>query len=350
MRVGVDATELRPGAVGGVRTAVYLLLEALRQHAPDLELLALAPEPVETPRAIRSVATGGPLRPLLWRRSRQLRRHAKGLDLFHSPVTAFPDTLGVPVTATVHELPFVENFRLEGQWRALVQQYWLARALERCRGLVAPTETTLRQLRVAHPAAPRVTRVVPHPAPAVEGRPASDHDGSLLYVGRLDKRKCVEALLEGAGGAVPGELRLAGPQPPRARRRIERAAARLGLASRVRFLGVVDPVALDDLYRRACVVGLLSASEGFGFPVLEALGRGVPVVVAKGTGAAEVGGAAALAVAPERREEVAAAFRRAATLEYREKTAVDGPARAMQFTLERTARGYLEVFQRAVGG
>ncbi len=348
MRIGVDATELREGAVGGVRTAVYLLLDALRNYAPDVELQALAPEPVETPRGVRCVATGGPRRPLFWRRSRQLRRHLRGLDLFHSPVTAVPNAR-IPVTATVHEIPFVEDYRLEGQWRALAQEYWLARAMARCRGLVAPTRTTLHQLGVAHPAAPRITAVVPHPAPPVD-RTSHGHDGSLLFVGRLDKRKCVEALLEGASGAVAGEIRLAGEQPERRRRAIEEVAARAGVLDRVRFLGVVDAIALDDLYCRACVVGLLSASEGFGFPVLEALARGVPVVVARGTGAAEVGGAAALAVDPADRGEVGAALRTAATPGHREKVAAEGPARAMEFTPERTARGYLEVFQRALGG
>ncbi|HEX5135571.1 MAG TPA: glycosyltransferase [Planctomycetota bacterium] len=348
MKLGIDATELHPGAVGGVRTAVRLLLAALRQYAPDVEIHALAPEEVETPRGVRAVATGGPRRPFLWRRSRQLRRHLRGLDLFHSPVTAFPDT-PVPVTATVHELPFVENFRLEGQGRALVQEYWLARAMTRCRAIVAPTQATLRQLAIAHPAAPRITTVVPHPAPPVE-RTSHGHDGSLLYVGRLDKRKCVEALLEGASGAVPGEIRLAGPQAARRRRAIEDVAERLGLLGRVRFLGVVDANMLDDLYCRAAVVGLLSASEGFGFPVLEALARAVPVVVAKGTGAAEVGGGAAIAVDPLDREEVAKALREAASPAHRERIAVEGPSRAMEFTAERTARGYLEVFQRALGG
>jgi len=350
MRIGIDATELRPGAVGGVRTAILLLFDAFHLHAPDVELVAFAPEPVETPRGVRCVGTGGPTRPFLWRRSRHLRRALRDIDVFHSPVTAFPDTDGLPVTATVHELPFVENFRLEGQRRALAQEYWLARAMARCKALVAPTEATLRQMRIAHPAAARVTHVVPHPAPPVEGRPADTHDGSLLFVGRLDKRKSVEALLSGAADAAIEEIRLVGPQPGRQRRRVEDVAIQLGIEKRVRFLGIVDDLLLDDLYRRACVVGLLSASEGFGFPVLEALGRGVPVVVAKGTGAAEVGGEAALAVDPASRSQVADALRRATAPEHRARIAVEGPARAMAYTPQRTARGYLEVFQRALGG
>ena len=51
MRVGVDATELVPGAVGGVRTAAYLLLDALRKHAAGVEVVALAPGPVGASRS-----------------------------------------------------------------------------------------------------------------------------------------------------------------------------------------------------------------------------------------------------------------------------------------------------------
>jgi len=349
VKVGIDASELRNGAVGGVRTAVWLLLDALHRNAPGVELTALAPEAVDVPEGVRMVATGGPRHPRRWRRSRALRRALAGLDLFHSPVTAFPLLPGPVYTATVHELPFTVNFRLEGPTRALVQWFWLSRAMGRCAALVAPSEATLRQMRLAHPAVHRITHVVPHPAPPAPAHEQHGHDGSILFVGRLEKRKAVEALLGGAA-AVDGEIRLVGPPRETDRMRIERLADRLGIGSRVNFLGVVDDESLDYFYRKACVVGLVSASEGFGFPVLEALARGVPVVVAEGTGAAEVGGDAVLAVDTTDRDAIAAALRRAADPAYRERVRVQGPARAMHFTPERTARGYVEMFRRALGG
>jgi len=347
MRVGIDVTELRPGAVGGVATGLRLLLDALRRHAPEVELVAYAPRPVDVPAGVAMVATGGPETPRRWRRSGALRRHARGLDLFHSPVTAFPELEGPAVTATVHELPFVENVRLEGEARALVQWYWLSRAMSRCRALVAPSRATLRQIGLAHPAARRLTHVVPHPAPPTPAHEQKAHEGYLLFVGRLDRRKRVEALLQGAA-ALSASVRLVGPQTELGRIRIERVAERLGLRERVRFLGRVDDATLDELYRKALLVALLSASEGFGFPVLEALQRGVPVVVAEGTGAAEVGGDAALAACLTSRRAVAAALTRAAEPAWRAHVAVRGPARALEFTAERTARGYVEVFRRAL--
>jgi glycosyltransferase involved in cell wall biosynthesis len=54
-------------------------------------------------------------------------------------------------------------------------------------------------------------------------------------------------------------------------------AARLGLASRVHWLGWVDDGVVEALYRRATCVVFPSLTEGFGLPVLEAMARGVPV-------------------------------------------------------------------------
>jgi len=208
----------------------------------------------------------------------------------------------------------------------------------------------LRQVYLAHPAAAEIAEVVAHAAPPVVGGgdEPREHDSSLLFVGRLDRRKCVEAFLEAARG-VEGQIRLVGPQPERDRRRILKTARRLGIVERVLFLGQVSDETLDRLYRKASAVSLVSLSEGFGFPVLEALARGVPVVVVEGTGAAEVGGDAALAVQPTRPDRIAEALQRARDPGYRESIARRGPARVREFTPQRTAEGYRELFRRALG-
>lgn len=347
IRVGIDASELKPGAVGGVPTAIRLLLRALKGHAPGVEPIAVAPREIEAPPGVEVRVTGGPARSRPWRRSRALRRAVSDLDLFHSTVTAFPDLPDKPVTATVHELPFVVDYHYEGQRRALAQWRWLSHALGRCAALVAPSRVTLDQMVTAHPAAWRVTTVVPHPAPPAPDHEQHGHDGSILFVGRLDRRKCVESLIRGAAGSG-GEIRLVGAHAARRRDEIERVARACGAFDRLRFLGVVDAEALDRLYGCARVVVLCSASEGFGFPVLEALARSVPVIVSRDTGAAEVAGEAALLVDPGDADQITAAIERTGEAEWRGRIARVGPARALEFSPERTARGYAEVFARAL--
>ncbi|AVT29293.1 hypothetical protein C6361_07080 [Plantactinospora sp. BC1] len=74
------------------------------------------------------------------------------------------------------------------------------------------------------------------------------------------------------------------------------------------LLGAVQDGALQALYRRAGAVVSLSASEGFGFPPLEALAAGAPVVAADIPTYRELLGAAARLVDPDDVEATARAI------------------------------------------
>ena len=347
MRIGFDVSELG-GPPGGVRTAIRLILAALQKYEPSIELVALAPRETRVPKGVRMVATGGPQRPRYWRKSHALAEAAERLDLFHSPVLAHPVFESTPVVVTVHELPFVVSHRLEGARAALVQWRWLTRAMGRCAAIVAPSRATLEQIRAVHPGAVRITEVIPHPAPFVDEM-QHDHDGSLLFLGRFDRRKAVRKLLAGCAQAE-GSVLLVGPQDPERRTELEALVRKLGIEDRVQFVGEVDDSMRNFLYRKAGVVALVSQSEGFGFPVLEALGRGVPVMVARGTGAAEIGGEAVLVVDPNRPEEIADAWRTALETEHRAVVRTRGPARLLEFGPERVAKAYKELWRRALAG
>ena len=345
MRIGFDVSELG-GAPGGVRTAIELLLAALHKYEAGIELVAIAPRETKVPRGVRMVATGGPQRPRYWRRSHALAEAAEKIDLFHSPVLAHPVFERTPVVVTVHERPFVVSHRLEGIGAALAQWRWLTRAMARCKAIVVPSRATLEQIRSVHPGAVRMTEIIPHPAPYVDEM-QHDHDGSLLFLGRLDRRKAVAKLLAGCA-QCEGQIRLAGPHDSARKAELERLVSKLGLQERVEFAGEVDLAMRNFLYRKAGVVALVSQSEGFGFPVLEALGRGVPVMVGRNTGAAEIGGNAVLPVDPNKPDQIAAAWRTALETEHRAFVRTQGPARLLQFQPEKVAKAYKELWRGAL--
>jgi len=81
---------------------------------------------------------------------------------------------------------------------------------------------------------------------------------------------------------------------------------------RVRYLGFVRDDELASLYRGARCVAYVSRYEGFGFPVLEALACGAPVVAADLPPIREFADGAAFMVDPSDPDAIAAALTEAA--------------------------------------
>ncbi|MHB8655246.1 MAG: glycosyltransferase family 4 protein [Terriglobia bacterium] len=120
---------------------------------------------------------------------------------------------------------------------------------------------------------------------------------------------------------------------------------REGLASRVITPGYVAPEPLARLYQAASVFLFPSLEEGFGFPVLEAMTYGVPVVTANTSSLPEVGGDAALYADPHDPTQIAAQVRR--TVEdgdLRARLIRDGLARAREFSWSKAAQATLKIY------
>lgn len=134
--------------------------------------------------------------------------------------------------------------------------------------------------------------------------------GRVLCVSAMAPHKGVETLVEAV--ARLRDLRpapflvLAGGWPDRRYEgRIRALVARLGLGGCVQFAGHLSREDLLREYVRADVFALLSLSESFGIPGLEAQAFGTPVVCARTGAMSEVYGEGAHVVAP--RDPVAAA-------------------------------------------
>jgi len=104
----------------------------------------------------------------------------------------------------------------------------------------------------------------------------------ILSVGRLDRAKRVDLLLEAA--ALDGNLHVvvAGEGPDRDR--LERLSAKRGLNGRVRFAGRVAEDELVDLYARCLAVFYAPIDEDFGLVPYEAFLSEKPVVTTRDAG------------------------------------------------------------------
>jgi glycosyltransferase involved in cell wall biosynthesis len=130
---------------------------------------------------------------------------------------------------------------------------------------------------------------------------------------------------------------------------IRAVIAQSPFSSDIRCLGFVDNDALPMLYRAATVFVYPSLFEGFGFPPLEAMACGCPVLCSTRGALGEIVGDAAATVDPE---DVPALQTRLATLAsdpaWRSKLRATGLARAQHFDWQRTVSKTLEVYATAL--
>ena len=127
-----------------------------------------------------------------------------------------------------------------------------------------------------------------------------------------------------------------------------RAAANASPASQdIRFLGFVADAELPTLYRAANAFVYPSLFEGFGFPPVEAMACGCPVISSARGALAEVVGEAAAIVEPEDTEDIARQLQRVAADErIRNSLVAAGYENARRFDWQATARGVLRCTTR----
>ena len=120
----------------------------------------------------------------------------------------------------------------------------------------------------------------------------------------------------------------------------------LQLGTRCLLLNNLGDEELRQLYSLAEVFVFPSLHEGFGWPPLEAMARGCPVVTAKRASLPEVCGDAVLYCEPDDPAQLAAAIRTLLTdPELRARMSQAGRMRAQQFSWTKTAQRLLELLQ-----
>ena len=125
-----------------------------------------------------------------------------------------------------------------------------------------------------------------------------------------------------------------------------RAVHELGLTGRVRFLTSVEDDDLVALYSLAQVMAFPSVYEGFGFPPLEAMACGAPVISSNAASLPEICGDAALLIPPMDVAEWVRALQRVLTDDaLRRDLAARGPKQAAKFTWAATAQATQAVYQ-----
>ncbi len=284
------------------------------------------------------------------------------VDVFHSINAAIlPQRRGGRVV-TVHDLTCLLFPQFHPLDRRVLFRLSVRRAARLADAIIVPSAATGRDLAARFPMARAKVHVVPHaPSPAFAPRRPEDclpvlarhglaQQDYLLFVGNVEPRKNLQALLE-----AYGLMRKAGDRAPRLviaggpgwkNRSIHETAQTSPFASDIRFLGYVPDGDLPALVSGALAFVYPSLYEGFGLPPLEAMASGTPVITSNRSSLPEVVGDAALVVDPDDRAALADAMARLASdATLREDLRARGLDRARRFSWDETARRTIEVYE-----
>jgi glycosyltransferase involved in cell wall biosynthesis len=366
-RVALNALFLDPAVSGGPETYIRGLVPALARAYPALELIVLTTR--RGARALRADAWMDFARVLHLpadegQRGRRLLAEQVlaagaarrwGADLIHSLASTGPVRPLTRSVVTLHDVTFT-RIRTFSPLTTLAMRTVVAGAARSADVLISGSMAARDEACAALGLDRARFAVIPHgagrppvtaPAPSGPLRERLRLDGRrvVLCVGAVRPHKNQRVLVE-ALPWLPGDvaLVLAGVHE-RGADALPGLAARLGVGDRLHMPGYLPDAEVETLWGMAACLAFPTRGEGFGLPVLEAMGRGVPVACSDLPVLREVGAGVARYFPPHDPAAAAVAIRGAMA----DKSARDrGRARAAEFSWEAAARGTHAAYERAL--
>jgi glycosyltransferase involved in cell wall biosynthesis len=297
LRVAIDATSLLDAHPTGVGVFTRELIGGLAdRHDLDLRAFAvswrgrgrlpgLLPAGVDVAR--RPMAAR-PLREVWGRIDRPpIEWWTGAIDVVHGPNFVVPPAARAAEVVTIHDLTFVRFPELSSS-ATLAYPTLVRRAIGRGAWIHTDSAFVADEVRATFAVDPERVVTVPLGAPAVggagdgaRGRALAGAERYVAFIGTVEPRKDLPLLVRAFDAVAADDhdlhLALAGPDGWGAE---SLTAAIAGAAHRDRIvrLGWIDDGARGDLLAGATLLAYPSVYEGFGFPPLEAMAAGVPVV------------------------------------------------------------------------
>ncbi len=237
-------------------------------------------------------------------------------------------------------------------------------ALKWAKKIIVPSQSTKNDLIKFYRADPKQIEVIYHgftasnqPAcnafgianagrpPATSRQPANKY---ILFIGRLERRKNLVSLIQSFNFIkekykISHQLILIGKKGF-GFKEIEKARENSPYKNDIILKDYVSEKEKKDLLKNADVFVFVSLYEGFGFPILEAMEAGVPIVASNNSSLSEIAGDAALLVNPQNTEEISQAIYKSLTDENLRKNLIEkGKENIKRFDWQKCAEETLEV-------
>ncbi|HLA43492.1 MAG TPA: glycosyltransferase family 1 protein, partial [Aggregatilineales bacterium] len=290
------------------------------------------------------------------------------VKLFHAPDFTLPPTLpGTKTLLTVHDLSYVRAPETATPFLRRYLDRVVPRSVRRADHVLADSQATKDDLVSLYETTPEKVTVL---LSGVESRfKRIDSPGILrqmrekyhipdhpyiFSIGTVQPRKNYTRLIEAlhllGDDLSHVNLVIAGGKgwldAP-----IYQSVKNLNMSERVHFIGFVDDEDVPALYSGAILTGYPSLYEGFGFPIVESMACGTPVLTSTVSSMPEVAGNAAIMVDPYDVNAIAQGLRRLLTEQsLRETLITDGYQQAAQFTWKKAARQLKTIYADMLNG
>ena len=370
MRIGIDATALPQHPVGAGNYIIQLV-RTLAAMDTDHEFVIFAQqhgrkligELVSPHFHWVIVPDNSPALRLLWEQLRlpALVKNSK-VDLFHSLHYTRPVILPCKSVVTFHDMTFFLFPELHTRVKRLFFPLAIRYSARHAEALITISESTRTDaMRILGIPPERIFTAplgisadfhpIDDPALLEQGRKTYHlPDKFILYVGLIEPRKNIPLLLKAYAQLLkqgdPPRLVLVGRQGWMYDQ-VTQLIDQLRLEGKVQFTGYIPPQNLPIVYNLAQIFVYPSTYEGFGFPPMEAMACGIPVITTAISAMLDNVGNAGLLIPPQ--DELALSSAIQTLLDdgsLRAQLSNAGRLRAAEFTWQRTATETLKVYQQ----
>ena len=284
---------------------------------------------------------------------------ARKYDLLFSPGNIGPlwKPTRTKLVTTIHDLSF---WYFPGPYSALFRVYYsllIPRLIKISDAVLTLSQSERKKMIERYPSARNKIHVI-HGClneKFLQCRPRVEKEKSILFVGSLNWRKNYRGAIAGfykIMDRIPHRLVIVGgsnqifKKDPQVKSLLEKIPK-----EKIEFKGYLDEGELFELYQRASLFVLPSFYEGFGFPPLEAMACGCPVIVSQTPSLMEVCGDAAHYIDPDDVESIAEGILKVLSdEELRGNLIPKGLERARLFSGDQTVTALLRIFDEVLGG
>lgn len=281
--------------------------------------------------------------------------YARKYDILFSPsnVAPFWHFKKTKLVVTVHDLAFID---FPDEYSSFFQKYYkflIPWVIKRADAILTISHFSKSRIIKEYPFSQGKLQVIHHGISQMFVPTYDDKEEFVLYVGAMNEIKNFQSVLEVFMQEdlkdIPLKMVLPHSFSFKQSPKVTKLLADVAYHDNIEIVDFVEQDALKELYQKAKIFLFPSFHESFGFPPLEAMACGTPVIVSDVTALPEVCGDAALYVHPH---DIADISEKVTKLYHDKKLQEDliekGLKRVSEFTWDKAATAHIKLFEEVL--